>query len=174
MDEQNQNIPAENTSGSKNRLYITIGIIILVLVAIFMFSSKKTIAPGVKVDEKLNGDVTYTSEDGSITVGNSLPKNWPKDVPNYPNAVIQYSGLVNEQDGENGVTVNFMTKDNAQSVATFYNKELQNAGWSLTQLSSMGEASVISGTKDNRSLGIFISRSDDGQTVAVVSVYLAK
>jgi hypothetical protein len=172
MDEQNQNIPAENSSsGSNKKIYILAAVIVVILLGFYIFSSNKSIAPGVEVDEKINGDVTITTEDGTVIVGgNSLPADWPNDVPSYSNASIQYSGQIDLEDGEKGLSLAFTTKDSVQAVSNFYNSELSKNGWTVSQVASMGDAAVVSGNKDTRNVGIYIGKSEDGQTAVTIGI----
>ncbi|HRY31165.1 MAG TPA: hypothetical protein P5328_02145 [Candidatus Paceibacterota bacterium] len=170
MDEQNSNVPVENSSGSKKKIYGIIAVVIIALIAFFVFGSKKTIAPGVEINQKLNGDVTYTSEDGTVTVGtNSLPANWPSDVPSYPGAAV-LAGSVTEQDGQNRLTASFITNDNALTVSNFYKTELEKAGWTISQMTSMGNAAVLSADKDGRNVGLYIGTSEEGETSIVIGI----
>ncbi len=172
MEEENKNISVDNPSTVSNKkLYISIALIIAVLVVIYIFSSKNTIAPGLNVDEETNGNVTLTTENGTITIGeNSLPTNWPSDVSIYSNATIQYSGQVNSDDGASGLSVTLITTDSVQAVSSFYNSELSKNGWVVSQIAAMGDAAVISGNKDSRNVAIFIGRTEDNQTAITISI----
>lgn len=172
MEEENKNISVDNPSTVSNKkLYISIALIIAVLAVIYIFSSKNTIAPGLNVDEETNGNVTLTTENGTITIGeNSLPTNWPSDVSIYSNATIQYSGQVNSDDGASGLSVTLITTDSVQAVSSFYNSELSKNGWVVSQIAAMGDAAVISGNKDSRNVAIFIGRTEDNQTAITISI----
>lgn len=170
MDEQNQNAPAEDSAGSKKKMYIAIAIIIVVLIAIFIFGGKRTIAPGVTVDEKLNGEVKVTTEDGSVVVGgNTLPAGWPNDVASYPNGIIEYSGSSNLENGSQGMSVGFTTNDSVQAVLNFYNDNFSKNGWVVTQMAN-GDAAVISGIKGERNVTAYIGKGEDGKTSIIVGI----
>jgi hypothetical protein len=172
MEEQNQNVPAENSPvGSSKKVYISIAVIVVILLGFYIFSSKNSIAPGVDVNEKINGDAIIKTEDGTVIIGeNSLPIGWPNDVPIYSSASIQYSGQIDLEDGKKGFSLAFSTSDNVQAVSNFYNSELSKNGWTVSQVASMGDAAVVSGNKNARNVGIYIGKSEDGQTAVTVGI----
>lgn len=161
--------------GSKKTLYIVIAIVVLAILIGFGMNSfgPKAIAPGVDLERNLDGSATYTSEEGSVTIGaNSLPENWPSDAPKYGNGAIQYSASTNEQTGDEGSAIVFMTSDNASVVVEFYKKELASNGWTVEQTATIGAMTIISATKDERTFGVQITDAGNGQTTVTVGISL--
>lgn len=157
-----------STSGTGNRRwYIIGGVIIVLLIGWFAMRSAGFMAmraSGVDVDQHMDGSATYTSDEGSVTVGGgSMPQNWPSDAPgNYAGASIQYSGSSNPQTGAAGAAVVYNVNASAQAVVDHYKAELGRNGWTVTATANTGAATVLSATKDSRSFGVYIVSTGNG------------
>jgi hypothetical protein len=87
---------------------------------------------GVKTDVDMkNGSMKFTNEEGTVTTGNALPDDWPKDIPTYPGATIQFSGTANPDNEAPGMATMMTTADSADAVATFYQTAMKNGGWKI-------------------------------------------
>ena len=102
-----------------------------------------------------------TSE-GSMDIGNNtLPSDWPTDVPTYTGAQVVYSASVNPQTGQPGQAVVLQTTDSAQNVADFYKATLKKNGWNVTGTMQGGGTSVMTATKADRSVTVAISAAGE-------------
>ena len=164
MPEGNTTPPASN-SGNK-MWYVIGGIVVFILVGWFFSRGAGMMgaASGVDVDQNLDGSATYSTSDGTVTVGgNTLPDNWPSDAPGvYSGGSIQYSGSSNPQTGQAGSAVVYTVRASAQSVIDYYKSELTKSGWNVEATANMGEATVLSAGKDTRTIGIYIVDTGDG------------
>ena len=118
---------------SSNKIYYIIGgVVVLILLGWFLTRGFGA-APGVDVDQNVDGSTTYSNEEGSVTVGaQSMPDNWPSDAPaNFADATIVYSGSSNPQTGAAGSAVTYTARASVQSVADYYKQQLTAAGWAI-------------------------------------------
>ncbi|OHA28049.1 MAG: hypothetical protein A3D56_00010 [Candidatus Taylorbacteria bacterium RIFCSPHIGHO2_02_FULL_45_35] len=172
MDQENQQVQ-DNGGGksSKKGLYIIVVVIAGILIIGWMAKGSMRAVTGVDVDTKIDGSATYTTNDGTVTVGgNSLPDEWPSDAPKYPGASIQYSGSSNPQTGEAGIALSFLTSDSLQKVVDFYKEELPSNGWVVEQTMNSGGSTVMAAKKGDRTFGLYIADSGDGKVSVTVSI----
>lgn len=162
--------------GSKKMLWIVGGIVVvLLLVAVFGGVGRRGMmgsVPGVDVDRKMDGTVTYSNNEGSVTVGGgaSMPSNWPSDAPPaYSGATIMYSGTSNPQTGAVGSVVMYTATASIKSVYDYYDSRLKAEGWTVDSSASMaGGTNVIVAKKDTRTFAIYIVDAGNG-TVSVTA-----
>ncbi len=112
----------------------------------------------VKIGE--DGAMEFTTSEGTLSTGNAVPADWPTDVPAYPGAVVQYSASVNSADGKKGSALILMTLDDVQKVSDYYKDELASQGWASAQVMQAGGTTIMSMTKDDRTLSLAIAGSD--------------
>lgn len=151
--------------------YYIIGAVLIVLVLGWLFTRGAGSIAGVDTDRNLDGSVTYTDESGTTATvgGGSMPENWPSDAPqNYAGANIQYSGTSNPQTGASGSAVVYTATASVQAVTDYYKTQLQSKGWTVTGTANVAGATVVSATKDTRTLGVYIVDSGGG-TVSVTA-----
>jgi hypothetical protein len=156
-------------------MYIIGGVTVLLIAGwYFMGGSMAGNMAGVDTDRNLDGSTTYTSEEGSVTVGgNSMPANWPSDAPqNFAGATITFSGTSNPQTGQVGSAVSYTVRASAQAVADYYKSELESKGWTVAATANMGAASAISATKDTRTFGAYIADTGDGSVAVTAGLEL--
>ncbi|MDO8575766.1 MAG: hypothetical protein Q7R90_00455 [bacterium] len=174
-------MPEGNTpsaSGSNKMWYIIGGIVVLALIGWFLMRGAGSLlgaATGVDVDQSADGSATYSNDEGSVTVGTgaSMPANWPSDAPaNYAGASIVYSGTSNPQTGQAGSAVSYTVRASASSVADYYKQQLASAGWTIQGTANMAGATVVSATKDSRTIGAYITDTGDGNVSVVVGIEL--
>lgn len=128
---------------------------------------------GVKTDVDMkNGSMKFTNEEGTVTTGNALPDDWPKDIPTYPGATIQFSGTANPDNEAPGMATMMTTADSADAVATFYQTAMKNGGWKIESTMKMGEGTILVGSKDTRNLSIAIGSYDNSQTSITIGVQM--
>ena len=178
-DEQMESTPASGGGKSNTIWYVVGGVIILVLVAWFAIRGVGIgamklagAANGVDVQTGVNGAMTYTGTQGSVTVGGgTMPSNWPSDAPaNFAGASISYSGTSNPQTGKAGSAVVYTVSASAQTVVDYYKTELQKAGWTIAGTANAGAATVLSATKDKRGLGVYIADAGSGMVSVTVGI----
>lgn len=169
MDEQNA-ATSTNTSAK------TISIIVVVVVLLgagwlFMRGGGTGMPEGVTMDKNMDGSATYSNEDGSVTVGsNNYPDNWPGDAPKYDNGQIQYSASSNQQTGENGSMITFVTSDSPKQVVDFYKSELVSKGWKIEQTAAVDQMLMLTGTKGTATFYAQVTSADGKQTTAAVVI----
>ncbi len=162
-------------TGSSKKLYCIIGgVIVLALLGWFLMRGASDMAlerAGVDVDYNGNGSATYTTDDGSVTIGEGkYPDTWPSDAPEYGEGTIQYSGSSNPQTGESGAAVVFTATASVQAMVDFYKRELVADGWTITSTASVGGATVIGATKDTRTFGAYIVDAGNGMVSVTAGV----
>jgi hypothetical protein len=170
-DEMNQ--PAASTGSNKKVLYIVLGIVAVVAILGFLANMSGFMAmraAGVNVQPGLDGSATYTTDEGTVTVGaNKMPDNWPSDAPaNFVGATIQYSGSSDPQTGQAGAAVVYTVNASASAVVDHYKAQLADLGWTVQNSANMGASSVISAQKEARVMGISITDAGNG-TVQVTA-----
>lgn len=150
--------------------YIIGGIVILLLLGWLVTRGLGGVAGG---SLNADGSTTYTNNDGSVTVGTSasMPANWPSDAPaNYTGAAIVYSGTSNPQTGTSGSAVSYTVNASVQSVADYYKQQLTSAGWTIHGTTNVAGATVVSATKDTRTVGAYIAETGDGNVSVTVGI----
>jgi hypothetical protein len=176
--------PAPSAPQKSNKTLIVIVVIVILLALLGwagqMMTAKMTSFTGEKLAEKLleraggpgtdvdiNGDsvqVKMKDGSGSVEVGNaSLPDSWPKDVPVYAGAKIQYSG--SQADGNQGVIA--MSMDAPEKILAYYKETLMKDGWKNTQSVSTGAANAMQFEKDGRAISVSIISSDGGSMITL-------
>ncbi|OGG10310.1 hypothetical protein A2154_02625 [Candidatus Gottesmanbacteria bacterium RBG_16_43_7] len=127
-------------------------------------------AVGGKADVDVSSDgMTVKTDEGSFSTGTSLPPDWPKDVPVYPGSTVTYSGTNNPQTGETGYSTVLTTNDDSQKVGAYYTKELPAQGWLVTGTQNIADTTVISATKDDRTLSM-AAATEEGKTTITLGV----
>lgn len=121
----------------------------------------------VNVDSD-GGDVTIKTDDGTWTSSDdSLPKDFPNDVPVYPGASIQGSiGTTSGSEG-NGNYVGLESTDAFAVVVAWYQKEVAEKGWSIVSNLNVDNVVSLSASKDNRTLVVSITKDADSGKVGV-------
>ncbi len=82
------------------------------------------------------------------------------DIPQYPNAtdVALF-----------GTMYSFQTSDDVETVKSFYEEALSNAGWTKSEDSSMEGLVMQTWTKGDRTLSVMISITDDGGSSVILT-----
>jgi MFS family permease len=90
---------------------------------------------------------------GNVNIGTGLPKDFPKDIPIYPNSEVggYLSGKNNEVYGS---TITFTAKDKAQVVYDYYLDKTSD--WEV-ETSEFGDMKMLTLTKENRVVNITIN-----------------
>ncbi len=154
-------------------LYIVGAIIVVLLLGWFLTRGIGGTIAGVDTDRNLDGSTTYTNDDGSVTVGGTMPENWPSDAPdNFAGASIQYSGTSNPQTGEAGSAIVYSVSATTQAVVDYYRAQLQSNGWTLENTANIAGSTVLSGSKDDRNIGIYIADAGNGMVTVTAGIEL--
>lgn len=177
MDETTPAAPA--AASNKKWLYIGLAVVALIILG-FMFMGRggpgsAYFAPGVDVDQNMDGSTTYNTEEGSVTVGSgtSMPDNWPSDAPPaYTGATILYSGATNPTTGAKGSAVAYNTTASLASVVEYYSARLKAEGWTITANADAAGMHVITATKDTRTMGIYIGDGGNGTVNVTAGIEL--
>lgn len=119
-----------------------------------------------KVDMK-DGSMTVTTEEGTVTTGGSVPDNWPKDVPAYAGAAVQFSGTNMGDAGEGAMGLVMTSEDNATSVVDFYKESLKSSGWTLKNTMAAQGNTVMLFTKDGRNLSLAIAEANGTTSITI-------
>ncbi|MDZ4229621.1 MAG: hypothetical protein U1C53_00610, partial [Candidatus Veblenbacteria bacterium] len=123
------------------------------------------------VDIDYNGDNTFTyeGEEGSFQAGEdvSLPSDWPGDVPVISGAKISYAGSNNPSTGAVGASVMFTTTKSVAEVNEYYRTELASQGWQVEGTAAMAGTTVLSATKGERTVGLYIVGAEGTTTVTI-------
>ena len=162
---------------SNKLIYIIGGVVVLLLVWWLFTSGFASLAgapAGVDVDRNMDGSTTYTSDEGTVTVGNqSMPDDWPSDAPaNFAGASITFSGTSNPQTGQAGSAVSYTVRATASAVADYYKQQLQSSGWTIESTVNAGGAMVVSARKDTRTFGAYIVDAGDGMVAVTAGIEL--
>lgn len=181
MDPINQT--GQTGGGSKNVLYIIIGVLVILLIGgYFMrgnFGMMRSVNVGgynAEVNKKLDGSTTYKSDYGTVTTNsNTLPKNWPSDVPVYTNGTISQS-TSSDMMGTNASQVTFTTSDSTQTILDFYKGGLASSGWvslypgkPITG-TQMGTITTLMAKKDSKTFSVMITTNKEtGKQVVTIT-----
>ena len=168
------------TPAASNKTWLYVGLAVVALIILgFLFMGQGNpaayFAPaGTDVDRNMDGSATYTTNEGSVTVGsNKMPENWPSDAPTaYTGATILYSGSTNPQTGAAGSAVSYSTNATAQAVVDYYTNGLKGAGWTIASSAEMAGIRVISATKDTRTMGVYIQDAGNGTVNVTAGIEL--
>ncbi|MDO8335553.1 MAG: hypothetical protein Q7T74_02080 [Candidatus Saccharibacteria bacterium] len=126
-------------------------------------------ATGGNVDiNSSNGSVSINTEDGSATFGNtnSLPKDFPSDIPTPMIGTISGSYSANSEDGQAYTVAYTLTAAQAASASSDYQTQLKAAGYTVdntTSSTSDGDTfELFSAKKGDRNIVVTTSTSSDG------------
>lgn len=170
---------ATPSGGSKKWLVIGGVIIAVLLIGGFGMRSMRfgpsMVPPGVEVDQNMDGSVTYSTDEGSVTVGTggSMPSNWPSDAPSaFTGATIVYSGTNNPATGQAGSAVSYTVNAPVADVVAYYEAGLNAAGWTILSTTEAGGMRVISAQKDTRMMGIYVGSDGEGTTSVTAGIQM--
>lgn len=119
---------------------------------------------------KKDGSVDITTDEGTMSTGTSMPKDWPTDIPRYPDAAITYSATMNPVDTASvRMALVLATTDPRTDVQSFYEGALKNNGWTITNTMQGGQTVIMTAEKGERMLSLSIAESD-GQTSITLGI----
>lgn len=167
----------------KNWIIIGIVVVVLIILSVLrglsgfmgrtMVEKAMERASDGKADVEMNADGTMNikTEDGEFSTGAGTPKDWPSDIPAYAGASVTYSASTNPTDGKAGMALILSTNDSAANVKTFYETQLKNEGWKITNTMQGGGTVIMTAEKDGRQLSLAIAEAD-GKTGITIGVEL--
>jgi hypothetical protein len=75
--------------------------------------------------DRLSGKISYKLGDDTVETGNvSLPSDFPKDIPIYPNSKLYYKSA-----SPSSKSIALSTGDDMNTVKKYYKEEMKNLGW---------------------------------------------
>jgi hypothetical protein len=111
-----------------------------------------------------------TGETFSFGEGADLPEEFPNDVPLYqPSTVLASSSSNNNQD----FTVSLQTSDDFDTVADFYDDEIESEGWEVDDNASFsgdGQTVTITANKDGRRLSVVVFQFETEEVSVTITV----
>lgn len=122
------------------------------------------------VEHKDDGlDISVKGKDGEesrLAIGESvsLPDDFPKDVPIYPEAKVIMSMSV-----EKGSQVTLSTEDSADKVEAFYKERMKKDGWEEKLSMNLPVMKMLGWEKDGRELMINVI-FEEGKTMINITV----
>ena len=121
-----------------------------------------------QVNVNADGSMQVETNDGTVVTGGmAVPADWASDVPVYADANVQYTAAVNPVDGKPGQALVFTSSDSAQLVVEFYRSALTDNGWTVDASMAGPAGTVMSGTKDNRTVSMLIAEVDGTTNVTI-------
>lgn len=131
---------------------------------------------GVEIDQE--GDsVTITGSEGEEITheAESLPDDWPADVPVYEGAEVEASTSVSMGQGTQ-MSATLVTEDPVADVFAWYKAEAESGGWTIESEASMqaegATTALLALKKGDMEVTITVNEADNGSSniVTVVSM----
>jgi hypothetical protein len=150
------------------------GIVLVLVVGCFLVGCRRstsyTAKDGTRATVTQSGktaEVTIQGKDGAKVQfsggGNlALPDAFPKDVPVYPGATVTVSAAAKD-----GMQVVLKTADSPNKVAAFYNEKLKAGGYEIQATVNMGQGSMVTGKKDNRTVMVSTGADSEGAVITL-------
>ncbi len=110
------------------------------------------------------GTMKITTADGQMTFGEGtkLPDNWPDDVPVYEGLK-----LLTAMTAPEGSTIQGTTTDSLDKVTEFYKDRVTKDGWTEQTTMTQPQMSMLSYTKEQRTLVVTIGAADAETSVSL-------
>lgn len=124
---------------------------------------------GWQFSKKLGQTTENEGDVKGAAVKNELPAGWPDDVPVYPEAKIELSGVKQDGGRAQGIGAIFITADSVQKAVDFFAEELPKRGWTLEQTAEINDAQILSAKKGNREFGLSAAATA-GQTRITIAI----
>jgi hypothetical protein len=91
---------------------------------------------------------TASSPSPSPPVQAELPANFPSEIPQYPNAILQDVVEPEEAQPNSEITTVWQTGDSRDRVAAFYREQLQTEGWKLQEAPLISQQGTLVAQRD--------------------------
>lgn len=131
-------------------------------------------ATGEKVDvNSADNSLTITSDEGTMSFGSTeLPKNFPTDVPLYPQNTLTFAHVGAGEDADSA-SATFESDDSVDKVSEWYKSQIESNGWKIDSTDTWGSGAEkyvnYTATKGERTLSIGVSFTE--KTLVTVTVY---
>lgn len=148
---------------TESRVVIVGGVVVLSLV--FMIVMTLILLSNISNNVKKNRESTpmvmptATSEQ-SVYFG--LPETFPKDMPLPPRSRV--TAVQESKDDQSAV---FLTAVTIEAVEEFYNNQLSEKGWEITNQSQGGGITIFYVTKDGKEAIVAVGKGEAGVTVSI-------
>lgn len=119
------------------------------------------------VDMKGDGSMTITTDEGTMTTGNSLPAGWPTDIPMAAGAAVQFSGAANGMMGADGMAVVMTSEDSTADVAAFYKTALASEGWTVKSTMEAQGSTIYLAEKAGRTISVTVTGASGKTTITI-------
>ncbi len=119
------------------------------------------------VDVNADGTVKVTTSEGTVTNENTLPDNWPQDIPAYPGATVRVSGVMNPGAADPGASAMLESSDATTDVIAFYKTQLAAQKWTIDATMQLNGGTVLSASKDNRAMSLSIMPAGDKTAITI-------
>src|ERR1700686_690754 len=113
-------------------------------------------------------DSVSKSVSAALAHGVKLPDNYPKDIPIYPGATIQYVIPVITATAPSDYSVTLLARVRFKDAVAFYDRELPANGWTFGQRWDHDAAAGRQGLKRPAKVAVTISDEKDGTTSIVI------
>ena len=130
----------------------------------------KEVRFNVSGDDK-SGSLEINSDQGTVKIGAAASNNMPAWIPVYPGSAPQGTMSINSPEG-NTSTYAFKTKDGAEKVLDFYEKEMGNAGLKKTMRMGADAGGMLTAedAAKTRTIAVNVGSSGEGTDVSVTVV----
>jgi hypothetical protein len=117
-----------------------------------------------------NGSMTITTSEGTVTTGSGkVPESWPKDVPVYAGATVQFSGTNNAGTGQGGMALVLSSKEDPEVIVEYYKTTLKAGGWTVVNTMAAQGNTILLFTKGSKALSLSITGAS-GETSITMGV----
>jgi hypothetical protein len=129
-------------------------------------------ATGAKVDTS-DGSVTVEKGGTKTTVGKEgeLPASFPTDVPVYQPSTIK-GAVENATAKGSSYVIGLNVPDDAATVVSWYETEMEAAGWTIKQSVKLADGGMVSGEKGGLVLVATVGPATDADAKATVTLAL--
>jgi len=156
------------SNGTKRLGYLILAVLLILLVlavGYFVFIKNKNNQSGKSLSNNVNSSPTATPtsddifSDYALDVEGSLPNGFPKDIPLYPKAKVNF------QASDNTDGVNFKISLDApvsqKTLIDYYKSELTKNGWQIDQQLD-GDTTTFAISKGTRQLNMTLKTTPSG------------
>jgi hypothetical protein len=155
----------------EKNLFLTLTILAVAATACNKSKTVETPDGKVKVTESGGGNqIEVQTKEGKATIAASdsrvsIPDTFPKDVPLLDGAVPKLSMTQG-----NAQLLHLAIPRGVEAVAKEFSDKLKDQGWTIESTMNMGDTSIVSAKKDDRSCNVAVMKGDNGGSLAQLTV----
>jgi hypothetical protein len=129
-------------------------------------------ATGAKVDQS-DGSLTVEKGGTKTTVGKDgeMPADFPSDVPVYQPSTVK-AAVENTTDKGKSYVIGLNVSDDVATVVSWYEAEMESAGWTINQSVKLGDGGMVAGEKDGMVLVVTVGPATEAGAKATVTLSL--